>query len=51
VVADPVERERRGRAARAGAIARWCWPAVAEGVAVVLDDVAGVADTRALAAR
>jgi glycosyltransferase involved in cell wall biosynthesis len=51
VVTDPAERERRGKAARSDAVERWSWPAVAEDVATVLDDVAGVADARALAAR
>jgi glycosyltransferase involved in cell wall biosynthesis len=51
VVADPVERERRGERARGEALSRWAWPAVAETVADVLDDVAGVEDANALLAQ
>jgi glycosyltransferase involved in cell wall biosynthesis len=51
VVADPVERERRGELAREEALMRWSWPAIAADVASVLDDVAGVADSNALLAK
>jgi glycosyltransferase involved in cell wall biosynthesis len=37
---DDAERERRGRAARETALARWSWPAIAERLAGVLADVA-----------
>jgi glycosyltransferase involved in cell wall biosynthesis len=37
----PHERARRGAAARAVALERWSWPALAERLAAVLDGVAG----------
>lgn len=37
---DPAERRRRGEQARRRARARWAWPALAEALAGVLDDVA-----------
>jgi len=36
---DDAERERRGRAAREAALARWSWPAIAERLAGVLSEV------------
>jgi glycosyltransferase involved in cell wall biosynthesis len=42
---DPVERRRRGRRAWRVARERYSWDAIAEGVAGVFDEVAGVADT------
>jgi glycosyltransferase involved in cell wall biosynthesis len=43
---DPVERRRRGRRARRDAHDRFSWPAIAQRLAGVLDEVAGVADGR-----
>jgi glycosyltransferase involved in cell wall biosynthesis len=43
---DPVERRRRGRRAQRDAHERFSWPAIAERLAGVLDEVADVADGR-----
>src|SRR4051794_7936238 len=42
---DPHERARRGAAARATALARWSWPALAERLGAVLADVAATRAT------
>jgi glycosyltransferase involved in cell wall biosynthesis len=46
VVDDPDERERRGAAARAAALARWSWPALAGRLAGVLADATATAPAR-----
>lgn len=51
VVRDAGERRRRGEAARRVARERWSWPALAGRFAGVLDEVAGVEDTRRPAQR
>jgi glycosyltransferase involved in cell wall biosynthesis len=43
---DPVERRRRGRRAMRAAHERFSWPAIAEELAAVLDEVADVPDGR-----
>jgi glycosyltransferase involved in cell wall biosynthesis len=43
VIDDPDERERRGAAARAAALERWSWPALAGRLAGVLADAAATA--------
>jgi glycosyltransferase involved in cell wall biosynthesis len=45
-LADPDERRRRGRRARRDAEERFSWPAIAERVARLFDEVADVADGR-----
>jgi glycosyltransferase involved in cell wall biosynthesis len=45
-LADPVERRRRGRRAQRDAHERFSWPAIAERLSGVLDEVADVADGR-----
>jgi glycosyltransferase involved in cell wall biosynthesis len=45
-LADPVERRRRGRRAMRAAHERFSWPAIAEDLAAVLDEVADVPDGR-----
>jgi len=42
VVNDPEERRRRGAAARRAAGERYAWPALAERVAALLDEVAAM---------
>jgi glycosyltransferase involved in cell wall biosynthesis len=48
---DPVERRRRGRRAWRAARDRFSWPALAQDLAGVLDEVADVADGRGRVAR
>jgi hypothetical protein len=45
-VNHPADRRRRGIAARRDVRARYAWPALAQRVATVFDEVAGVADER-----
>lgn len=45
-LADPDERRRRGRLAQQAAEDRFSWPAIAERLALVFDEVADVADGR-----
>jgi glycosyltransferase involved in cell wall biosynthesis len=49
--ADPVERRRRGRRAWRDAHERFSWPALADALAAVLDEVADGAGDDAMAAR